>query len=160
MTEVRADIVDVYVFRRATAEVRTVHLLQMRRTGEPMRGTWQPVMGHTEPGETAAACARRELAEETGLDVRGREARRAWALELVHPYYIASIDAVIMGPRFAVEVSPSWEPVLNAEHDAHRWVPIAWSERDFLWPGQRAAIREIAALLAGDPSEAMLRVEL
>ena len=33
----------------------------------PMRGTWQPVMGHIEPGERARDTAVRELHEELGL---------------------------------------------------------------------------------------------
>jgi 8-oxo-dGTP pyrophosphatase MutT (NUDIX family) len=137
----RADIVDAYVLRRTPG----IELLQLRRTGAPLAGTWQPVMGHVEAGETAVGCLWRELEEETGLardTVLG-----AWALEQVHPFFIAEIDAVVMSPRFAVEVGAGWSPMLNGEHDAHRWVPAEQAEDAFLWPGQHAAIAELEALL-------------
>ena len=64
---VRTDIVDVYVFRHgATGGRGDVQFLQMRRCHGAMAGTWQPVMGHVEEGETATETAARELAEETG----------------------------------------------------------------------------------------------
>jgi 8-oxo-dGTP pyrophosphatase MutT (NUDIX family) len=112
MPTLRADLVDAYVFHRAPG----LELLQLRRARDPLRATWQPVMGHVEPGETAVACLWRELREETGLSPR--DALGAWALEQIHPYFVADLDAVVMSPRFAVEVAPGWEPTLNHEHDA------------------------------------------
>ena len=41
----------------------------VRRQAPPMAGLWSFPGGRLEPGETAAAAARRELAEETGLSV-------------------------------------------------------------------------------------------
>ena len=146
MTKIRADLVDAYLFRRDANGA--VELLQLRRTGEPLGGTWQPVMGHIGQGETAVACMRREVAEETGLTVS--DALGAWALEQVHPFFLAARDEIVMSPRFAVEVGAAWEPTLNDEHDAHRWVPIDEANDRFLWPGQHAAIAELCSML-GDP---------
>jgi len=174
MPSVRADIIDAYIFRRAGSEpsraredadtasqpgARDAHssdtpaieLLQLRRARAPLTHTWQPVMGHVEPGETAVRCLWRELAEETGLapaDVLG-----AWALEQVHPFYLPELDAVMLSPRFAVEVAGDWTPRLNHEHDASRWVPAAEAESRFMWPGQQAAIEELIGLLSSDASE-------
>ena len=45
-------------------------LLQRRReTSDRFPGCWNGIGGHVEPGECIAASARRELREETGLDV-------------------------------------------------------------------------------------------
>lgn len=141
MTQVRTDLVDVYVFRR---DAGAVEFLQLRRVGEPLAGTWHPLMGHLEPGEAAPACARRELAEEVGLQAGDPSLLGLWALQGVHPYYLASRDAVMLTPRFAGEVRPDWSPNLNEEHDAHRWVREV---KLFMWPGQRAACTEILEVI-------------
>jgi 8-oxo-dGTP diphosphatase len=44
-------------------------LLLVRRATEPGRGRWSLPGGRVEPGESDAAALRRELLEETGLDV-------------------------------------------------------------------------------------------
>ncbi|HEX8003864.1 MAG TPA: NUDIX hydrolase [Mycobacteriales bacterium] len=44
-------------------------VLLVRRANEPSRGLWSIPGGRVEDGETARECARREVREETGLDV-------------------------------------------------------------------------------------------
>jgi len=46
-----------------------VLLLRHRDTSDRFPGRWNGIGGHVEPGECIAACARREVREETGLDV-------------------------------------------------------------------------------------------
>lgn len=155
MPRLCAELVDVYVFRR-TPEAEFLHL---RRVGGSMRGTWHPIMGTLEPGEASPAGARREVMEEVGLGPGDPAWRGFWALQGVHPYYIARRDAIMLTPRFAAEVAPEWTPRLNDEHDAWRWVPLADVPRMFMWPGQHAAIDEIVrTILAGGIGEAALRV--
>lgn len=137
--KVRTDYVDVYVFKRSPG----VQFLQLLRASTPLEGTWQPVMGCIEPGETAVQAMWRELREETGLAQGDAACLAAWALEEVHPFYIARTDTIHLSPRFAVEAAPSWSPTLNWEHSDHRWVEGAEVERSFMWPGQCAAIREL-----------------
>lgn len=158
MPTIRADIVDVYIFRRSPA----VEVLQLRRAaGGVMGGTWHPVMGHVEAGETAAACALRELREETGLAEDDPALLGVWALEQVHPFFMAPRDEIVLSPRFAAEVRADWTPRLNDEHTAARWVPAAEAERWFMWPGQAAAVGEIVGSLLrdGSLSAAALRVK-
>lgn len=154
MPKIRTDVVDAYVFRRAAA----IELLQLRRVDPPLSGTWQPVMGHTEASETAACCMWREVREETGL--QRDETLGAWALEQVHPFFLADRDEIVLSPRFAIEVGGDWEPILNSEHDAHRWVPITETTEHFLWPGQHAAIAELRSLLDVPERCAALRLRL
>lgn len=144
MPTIRSDIVDIYLFRRSGIQPGT-ELLQLRRATNPMHGSWHPVMGHIERGETAAACAVREMREETGLT--RPQTLGLWALEQVHPFYIAKTDEIVMSPRFAAEVAPGWEPTLNDEHDAARWIPLGEAPQQFLWPGQVASIAELRTML-------------
>ncbi|MEM9166277.1 MAG: NUDIX domain-containing protein [Planctomycetota bacterium] len=149
----RTDVVDVYVFRR-TPEVE---LLQLRRAAEPFAGAWHPIMGHVEPGETAVQTAARELGEEVGLAAGTAAVLGAWQLEQTHPFFLADRDEIVLSPRFVVEAEAGFQPLLNDEHDAHRWIPIAEAPRAFIWPGQRHAIRELAeTVLPGGDSAAAL----
>jgi len=155
----RTDVVDVFVAR---VHHDAIEFLQLRRVEEPLRGTWQPIMGHThetpETAETSLDAAIRELKEEVGL--AAADALAMWALEQVHPYYIARRDCVMLSPRFAVLVPHDWTPVLNEEHDAYRWVPDADVATEFVWPGQRACCREICDLInnPGSPAARVQRV--
>lgn len=174
---IRADVVDVYVFQRSdrppaplfTADRRraprmdsddapgfpakpAVWFLQLLRAGAPLADTWHPVMGHCESGETAPACMFREVREELGLAHDSPALRGAWALEQVHPFYIAEIDSIVMSPRFAAEVVPGWTPTLNDEHAGFRWVHARDVPAAFMWPGQQGACREILDYLLPDGS--------
>ncbi|MEM1167471.1 MAG: NUDIX domain-containing protein [Planctomycetota bacterium] len=153
----RTDVIDAYVFRRAvSANAESPEFLLLRRAGRPLAGTWQPVMGHIESGETAVQTAARELREEIALDVTDAGACVGfWQLEQVYPFFLAEIDAVVCSPRFAVEVTPAWSPTLNDEHEDWKWIR---ERTDFLWPGQRLALDEIVECLL--PREAPTRTAL
>lgn len=152
----RADIVDVYIFRRRRAGLE---FLQLLRAGEPLINTWHPVMGHIEKGETAVECAMRELREEVGLSPSDGAVKGMWALEQVHPYYVAEIDQIVLSPRFAVEVEGGWEPRLNGEHARARWVAQNRVRASFMWPGQVAACEEVAGLMKrGNLAREALRI--
>ncbi len=148
----RTDIIDAYVARRCA----TLEWLQLRRTRDPMRATWQPVMGHIEQSESATECLWRELHEETMLT--RDNAIHAWALEQTHPYFLSELDCVVLSPRFCIEVDPTFEPTLNDEHDAARWVADGDVGESFMWPSQRSAILEARAILNGHTAGEHLRL--
>lgn len=159
----RADVVDLYVFRASKAGVE---LLQLERAKAPLNNTWQPVMGHIEVGERAHETALREAQEEIGLDI-GADALGFWALEQVYPYYLPTLDCIVMSPRFVVEAAHAWEPTLNEEHTAHRWIGAPEHEGrpaqdHFMWPGQKNAIAELLAEIAPHdaPAREHLRIAL
>jgi dATP pyrophosphohydrolase len=157
---IRSDVVDVYPFRRV-ANAAGVEFLQMLRATEPMLETWHPVMGHMHAGETAVQTALREMHEEVGLKAGDRALMRMWALEQVHPFFIAGMDCIVCSPRFVVEVAPGWEPVLNEENSAARWVRGDEPHR-FVWPGQRAAVAEVmqGVLRGGEVMAGLVELKL
>lgn len=157
----RTDVIDAYVFRLPDASrLGAAELLQVRRTREPMLATWQPVMGHIEPGEHASDTLARELTEELGLDLDAPCVLGVWALEQVHGFFLPELDAIFFSPRFAVQVDTNWHPTLNDEHDAHRWVPIDHASHHFMWPGQLASIDELARFVLPPASPARERLRL
>lgn len=156
---VRSDVIDVYVAREPSRPGTDgdLELLQLRRSKAPLLGTWQPIMGHIEPGETAVAAALRELREEIALDATDASQPSVvgvWALEQVHPFYIAAINCIVLSPRFVVVVRAGFEPTRIAEHDAHRWVRARQAQAHFVWPGQLASIKELLSILANPQAPA------
>ena len=154
MPRVLCDIVDVYPFRRIAGGVE---FLQLRRAaGQRMAGTWQAVHGHIRPGEHVVAAALRELREETGL-----RPRALWQLQFVHSFYVAPEDAIRLCASLAAEIDPQAGVRLNEEHSDYRWLPADHALVQFLWPGQRRAIREILdEIILPGPAEPYLRLEI
>jgi hypothetical protein len=64
-------------------------------------------------------------------------------------------------PCFAALVDAAAEPTLNEEHDAHRWLKLPEAIEQFLWPGEREALRQICRdVLGNSAAKQILRVEL
>jgi 8-oxo-dGTP pyrophosphatase MutT (NUDIX family) len=157
MTAISANLVTVIVFRRGPE----VEFLQLLREREPLKGTWQPVAGRIEEIETAAKAGLRELREETGLTPSDPEFLGLWKLDGVHPYYLPSMDVVMLSPTLAVEAGPAWRPRLNAEHSDARWAPASKVGEMFMWGAHEAACREVIerVLAPGSLSEPAQRLD-
>lgn len=69
-------------------------LLLVRRANEPSRGLWSLPGGRIEPGESAAAAAAREVAEETGLTV---EVGALVCTADLGPYVVEDFAATVTG---------------------------------------------------------------
>jgi dATP pyrophosphohydrolase len=104
---------------------------------------WQSVTGSLRWGETAAAAARRELLEETGIDQEPLDCRLSNRFP-IHPAWLR---------RYAPDVTCNLEHVFRVEcpvrpavtlnpheHSSYRWLPRAaaatlaasWSDREAL----------------------------
>lgn len=91
-------------------------------------GTWLPVGGELEPGETPLEAARRELREETGLE--GQFVPLTGAAEGVPPGYIgyeehqAGSKGLHMNFVFVAEVAADAQVAPNHEFSDYRWVDL------------------------------------
>ena len=121
--ERRAFSVAVYARRGAR-----VLVIEHRRLG-----TWLPIGGELEPGETPLEAAHRELREETGL--AGRFRALEGALDGVPPGLLgyeehrAGSKGVHMNFVFVAEVAADAEVIPNQEFGAWRWVDRAELDR-------------------------------
>ena len=91
-----------------------VELLLLRRAVEPGLGAWDLPAGYLDPGESFEIAARRETAEETGLDVE--------LLGLTGVHHSAPANAVTAVFRGRSR-DASAEVQLDFESSEHAWVP-------------------------------------
>ena len=153
MTEIRVGVVDVYPVEHGPAGWQV--LLLRRAIDSRSPGAWEVVHGRIEADETPASAAVRELAEETGL-----APDRLYSISS-HPFYVASIDAVLVAVTFAAIVSANASLRLGPEHDGAEWLPFAKAEQRATWPRTEEHLRWIAKLLhhgSAGPAEDVLRV--
>jgi dATP pyrophosphohydrolase len=152
--KVRYDMVTCYVARPA-ADGTLGELLQLRRaTGEFLAGAWGAVHGRIERDETAWQAALRELREEAGLSPV-----EFYQLDTVNEFYLAADDTVWHVPAFCAVVPRDAAVVVNEEHDDHRWVARERFEKDFLWPGERRQVEELAReIFDNGPAKRYLRL--
>lgn len=103
---------------------RSVFLVDHR-----LAGLWLPAGGHVEPGEDPAACARREAAEELGIEADFSIAGQV-------PFFVTVTRTVdVAGP----DASPADQAAHRPHTDVSLWyvlsgrqdMPIALDEREF-----------------------------
>jgi 8-oxo-dGTP diphosphatase len=101
--------------------VRDGRVLLGERRGAHGAGTWAPPGGHLEFGETVDTCARREVREETGLEISNvREAPyTSDVFQAEHKHYIT---------LFVTASAPTGEPEVREPLKCSRWSWHPWSE--------------------------------
>lgn len=147
MTEIRAGTVDVYVIRKAEPEWRVLVLQRASTTRCPH--SWETVHGRIEEGEHPDDAAVRELREETGL------APSALYSITVNPFYLARRRTVELAIVFAAFVAEPGEVALGEEHQRSEWLRVEEAAKRFTWPREKAALRDIVALLGGGDAGAV-----
>jgi 8-oxo-dGTP pyrophosphatase MutT (NUDIX family) len=153
MTSINVGTIDVYCLDPSAGGWQVLTLQRAHDTRCPT--AWETVHGHIEAGESPEEAAVREVREETGLSVQ-----RLYNVT-VQPFYLHKFATVELAVVFAAFVDRTQPIALGAEHMRHDWLtPDAALDR-FVWPRERAALRDILQLLAtGDagPVEDVLRV--
>ena len=95
--------------------VRDGRLLMVRRGREPGRGLWSLPGGRVEAGESLSEAVRREVKEETGLDVA--------VGELAGVYEVPAPDHLVVLDYFAVAPADQ-APRAGTDADEAGWVPF------------------------------------
>jgi dATP pyrophosphohydrolase len=153
MTRISVGTIDVYCVSPNASGWRVLTLQRAHDTRCPT--AWETVHGHVEAGESPEEAAVREVREETGLSVQ-----RLYNV-IVQPFYLHKLATVELAVVFAAFVHHDHPVALGAEHMRHEWLsPDAALER-FVWPRERAALRDVLELLkSGDAGvvEDVLRV--
>jgi 8-oxo-dGTP diphosphatase len=128
--------VGAVIEHRATGRI----LLMQRATTGFMGGVWEVLTGRMKQGEAPEAALRREVREETGLEITIIKPLTVFHLYRGDPTPANELVGIVYWCR-----SASDRVVLSAEHSAHRWLParqaLDWVED----PGIKS---DIAAFLA------------
>jgi 8-oxo-dGTP pyrophosphatase MutT (NUDIX family) len=139
--------VAVFVVRRDGAEVLILHR-------SPEQGAyWHVVAGGVEPGEATLAAARRELQEETGLVAPVTAGPQV--VEYAYPLteepadrrdqHDPSVVAVAVS-CFRCAAPDDWEPILDWEHDDHRWCSVSEAAKTLRWPATASALQQMLSV--------------
>ena len=154
MTAVSAGVVDVYVLRRVRDDWQV--LVLQRGPNTRCTNSWETVHGRVEASERPEEAARREVREETGLEIE-----RLYSIT-VQPFYLHKLGTIMLGVVFAAIVNAGVSVSLGSEHRSSEWLSVSDAIARYDWPRSRAAIQEIAFLLrTGDAglAEDVLRVD-
>jgi 8-oxo-dGTP diphosphatase len=101
--------------------MRDGNVLLGRRLGAHGEGSWAPPGGNLEYGESVEACARREVREETGLDLDGLS-RGPYTEDLFEPegkHYVT---------LFVVARALAGEPTVREPARCATWQWFRWTE--------------------------------
>jgi 8-oxo-dGTP pyrophosphatase MutT (NUDIX family) len=119
---------------------------------------WHVVAGHIERGETAIQAAQRELHEETGLTTElssgTQTVEYADRMTGAPAQLLAQCDPSVLAVPvecFRGDAPDDWEPMLNDEHDDHRWCSPLEACNALRWPATAQELQRmlVAAKTAG-----------
>ena len=153
VTTVVPGVVDIYVIRPLATGWRI--LAVQRAPDTRCAGAWETVHGRIEDDERPEAAARREVREETGLEIE-----RLYNVT-VQPFYLHTLQTIQLAVVFAAFVAEPGVVTLGAEHQQHEWLSFEDAQSRFIWPRERHVLSDIKQLLGGGnagPVEDVLRV--
>lgn len=113
-------------------------ILLLRRAGPYAGGAWGIVTGSIEPGEMAAQAIRREIREETGLDIE-----KLYTTGLTESFYFAPDEVIDLMPIFLARLPAVTDVTLDHGSDAYRWCEHDEAVSLMTFAGQRRAVADL-----------------
>ena len=125
----------------------------------PIAGILDTVHGYTHTGVEVDTNSQRVAGMDEYVNrVYSKDSTQVFSLYVGY-YTYQTQGKSIHSPRNCLP-GAGWEPVLNNENSAFRWVVPAEVESWFMWPGQRACVAEIMRDIIGRSiAEPFLRIE-
>lgn len=128
--------------------VQSGHVLMVKRRNHPGRGLWALPGGFVNQDEPVLDAALRELAEETGIDMREKVLRKnIFANEVFDAPHRSSRGRTITH-AFLIHLDPGPMPRLHRQREeveGLRWVPLAELDRSQCFEDHYAIIRHLTA---------------
>ena len=128
-------------------------VLLLRRVHQ-QHGIWCQVAGGIEACETAWPTALLEVKEETGLIFS-----EIWTANFCEQFYEPAKNRIATLPVFVDVAPPEAEVVLNAEHDAYRWVSCQEADQLFDFQGQRTMPAAVMAAFIDRTPSPLLKID-
>ncbi|MEM6487786.1 MAG: NUDIX domain-containing protein [Pseudomonadota bacterium] len=127
------DAVSIVVLRQTAEGWQTLLLL---RAHPPL--SWSQPGGRIEPGESAAAAARREMVEETGI-----QPTALYHVDYNEMFYEPERERISLLPVFVAIVAANAVATLSNEHHDQRWLSLDAARALVAFTGQRAMLDHI-----------------
>jgi 8-oxo-dGTP pyrophosphatase MutT (NUDIX family) len=116
----------------------SARILLLRRAGPHATGAWGFITGGIDPGEAAPVAARREILEETGIEIA-----ELLTSGLTETFYFAPDNAIDLMPIFVALLPEELPVTLDHGSDDYRWCALAEAQDLMSFAGQRRALADI-----------------
>ena len=153
MSEIRSNTIQAHIAcYNKELEVYEYLLLQRADNLDLYPTMWQVVTGWIEDGETAVEAAKREITEETGLEIL-----KMWTVPYITSFYNPPMDQIHFSSVFGVLVRNKEKLQLSFEHQDYKWLKYGECISFLELPSHQEATRIFSKfVLAGEMKDFLL----
>lgn len=131
-------------------------LLLKRGLLEDYPGTWQPMAGQIEHGDSSRQAVLRHMEQVTQL-----EPIALYALNRTRTSFLPRHDAIVHATVFVAFVDPAAQVKMIGRHAEHRWMAVDELDNELLFTVDREALAELRRDILGNlPVKAVLEIPL
>lgn len=114
------------------------YLLLKRSSNQKYPNIWQMVTGKVDNGELAYQTAKREVMEETNLDLK-----ELYVVPNINSFYDSADNSITHVPVFVGTVEPNSKVKISTEHSEYKWTSAKEAKKLLAWPGQEKSVKII-----------------
>ncbi|WP_347320416.1 NUDIX domain-containing protein [Rossellomorea sp. RS05] len=130
-------------------------VLLLKRASRTLNGAWCYIGGGIEPGEKAWQAAKREIWEETGIDIR-----TLYTGNTFDQFYSPATNDIYMAPVFVGFVEDDQDVMLNREHSEYEWLRFPDAMERATLPGNDVVLAFVEKHFVKKAPLEWLRIEL